>query len=268
MNRISFVAVTVSLAAIGGNASAQHRHYHLHHHATPWQQHRQVLVDPHGHAVVAHHDHYHHVLAPQAQFRGTYYTYNDVHYFYPTQPVVTAQIAAAPPQPVAVEFGSFSHVDDLAGRLEDIANQFCLDLHYNYQHNPGFAETYAEAFQILQAAQWAHAAEHQQDREGLARTLGPMDDLFHHVQEDVRGWQRIHRRQIGQLGIVDKMVQMESLIHHLCHDVGVRPSHDESHEQAPPPGGRLEQAPPPGTPLRSPPPANIPFTPIPSSRPL
>ncbi|AMV20190.1 hypothetical protein [Planctomyces sp. SH-PL14] len=249
------VLLSVSLLGGGSTALAQHLHHHHNHgHVTPWHHHH-VLVDPHGHRVVAHHDSYRHVIPAQPRFQGTYYTYQNAHYYYPS-PVVTAQNSVAP-QPVAVEFGGFAHVDDLAARLEDMANQLCLDLHYNYQHNPGFAETYGEAYQILQAAQWAHAKEHQQDREGLARTLGPMDDLFHHVQQDVQGWQRTHRRQIGQLGIVDKMANMEDLIHHLMHEIGVRPSHDRGDEIAPPPGGALEQAPPPAGGIRplGPPPA-------------
>jgi len=261
MKSIFRVIISVSLTFGGSVVYAQHHH----HRATPWHQHH-VLIDPHGHRVVGHHDAYRHVIASQPRFVGTYYTYNDSHYYYPSQPVVTAQ-NAVPPQPVAIEFGSFAHVDDLAGRLEDIANQFCLDLHYNYQHNPGFAETYGEAYQILQAAQWAHAREHQQDREGLARTLGPMDDLFHHVQQDVQGWQRIHQRQVGALGIVDKMAQMESLIHHMMHEIGVRPTHDGGQEAAPPPGGGFEQAPPPpgGAPRLGPGPRNLSAPPVPTN---
>lgn len=245
---------------------AQHHHHH-NHRSTPWHHHH-VLVDPHGHRVVAHHDSYRYVIPTQPQFQGTYYTYDNTHYFYPAPPVVTAQNPAVAPQPTAVAFGSFSHVDDLAARLEDIANQFCLDLHYNYQHNPGFAETYGEAYQILEAAKWAHSREHQQDREGLARTLGPMDDLFHHVQQDVQGYQRFHHRQIGQLGIIDKMAHMEALLHHLMHVVGVRPSHDGGNEAAPPPGGGLEQAPPPAfrgpaAPFGNPQSTTLPVPPVP-----
>lgn len=263
MNPVWRVLVSASLLG-GGSTFAQHHH----HRATPWHHHH-VLIDPHGHRVVVHHDSYRYVIPAQPQYQGTYYTYANTHYYYPSQPVVTAQNISVAPQPVAVEFGSFSHVDDLASRLEEIANQFCLDLYYNYQQNPGFAETYAEAYQILEAARWAHAQEHQQDRAGLARTLGPMDDLFHHVQEDVEGWQRIHYRQIGQLGIVDKMAHMEGLLHHLMHDVGVRPSHDGGPEVAPPPGG-LEQAPPPpfgapGIPLNGPGPTTLPVPTVPRS---
>ena len=242
MNLLCRTLVAASLLS-GGSVFAQHHH---HQQVTPWHHHH-VLIDPHGHRVVAHHDNYRYVIPSAPQYQGTYYTVDNTHYYYPSAPVVTAQNVPAPQQPAPIQFGSFAQVDDLAGRLEEMANQFCLDLHYNYQHNPGYAETYGEAYQILEAAKWGHAKEHQQDREGLARTLGPMDDLFHHVQQDVQGWQRIHRRQIGQLGIIDKMAQMEALIHHIMHVVGVRPTHDGGQEAAPPPGGGLEQAPPPAS---------------------
>ena len=81
-----------------------------------------------------------------------------------------------------VAFGGFSHVDDLASRLETLTNEFCLDLHYHYSHNHGYAATYGEAYQILDAAKFIHAAEHQQDRQAIAARLKGLNELFHHVQ--------------------------------------------------------------------------------------
>lgn len=259
--RYLFAAILLG-TGLATPAWAQH-HHHSHH--TPWH-HNHVIVDPHGHHVVQHHDDYHYVIPSSQHDHGTYYTYNGTHYFYESAPVAVrpgVRVAEGPSvaiQPVALEFGSFSHVDELASRLESLANEFCLDLHYNYRHNAGFAETYGEAYQILQAAKYAHAKEHQADREALGRTLAQMDPWFHHVQGDVTGWSRHHHRQIGQLGIIDKMQQMESLIHHLLHDVGVHPEHDGGPEQAPPPGGGREEAPPPpggAAPINTPPPGTL-----------
>ncbi|MCA9133523.1 MAG: hypothetical protein KDA45_10230 [Planctomycetales bacterium] len=53
------------------------------------------------------------------------------------------------------------------------------------------------------------------------------------MQDDVRGWSRIHRHQIGHLGIVSKMERIESTLHHLMNDVGVHP--EAAASQAPPP---------------------------------
>src|SRR5262245_34165391 len=80
---------------------------------------------------------------------GMYYSRNGVHYYvpaapppgsYPGQP--TAPIA---PQTVQLQYGGFQQTYDLAGRLEFLANRLCLDMHYNYPHNHGFAQTYREA---------------------------------------------------------------------------------------------------------------------------
>ncbi len=47
------------------------------------------------------------------------------------------------------------------------------------------------------------------------------DALFHHIEDDVRGWSRIPRRQIGTLGIQTKLSITEDTLHHLMKDVGV-----------------------------------------------
>lgn len=133
--------------------------------------------------------------------------------------------------PIKVTFGGFGHVDELAARLEALTNELCLDLHYNYSHNYGFRETYREAYQVLEVARYCHAAEHHQDRAAMREQLSGLDALFHHVQDDVRGWTRHHHRQIGHLGIVTKMDMIEDTLHHLMEDVGVHGA--DFSEQAP-----------------------------------
>ena len=159
------------------------------------------------------------------------------------QPVVVQK-------PVALEFGSFQHYDQLAERLDTLANQFCLDLHYNYQQNPGFQEAYRESYQLLQAARQMHASEHRGDREAIRRSGTSIDNLFHHVQGEVKNWSGAQRRQIGQFALPAKIEEMEALIHHLMFDIGVKPEHDGA-EAAPPPS---EQAPPPVPPVAAAPP--------------
>ncbi len=123
-----------------------------------------------------------------------------------------------PPQ---VEFGAYSHVDDLAIQLETLVNEFCLDLYYNYSHNYDFMATYREAYQILEISRFIHAAEHIYDRDAIRSKLGGLDALFRHVQDDVRGWTRLHHRQIGRFGIQAKMDLIDSTLQHLMNDVGV-----------------------------------------------
>jgi len=233
-----------------GNHGNHHNHsgyspgYHIDHH-------NHAIRDSHGHVI----GNYHHDVIHQNStyivphtghaHHGTYYQRDNGYYYYPqTANLGNAQLQS---QPVQVKFGSFSHVDDLAFRLEKLSNEFCLDLHYNYSHSPGFTETYSEAYQILEVAKYIHAAEHHNDRKAIAERLGGLDQLFHHVQDDVRGWHRHHHKQIGQLGIQSKMDLMESTLHHLMNDVGVAETIIDEHgeEQAPPPAGGNGIAPPP-----------------------
>ncbi len=239
------IAVLACSLLTCATASAQHQH----HHYTPGyhiDHHDHIVRDSHGHIIGQyHHDVLHsdssYIVPHSGNHHDTYY-YRDGGYYYHPQ---TSNVRALNTQPVQVEFGGFSHVDDLASRLERLTNEFCLDLHYNYSHNAGYAETYTEAYQILQAAKFIHAAEHQQDRQAIVNTLGGLDLLFHHVQDDVRGWTRHQHRQIGQLEIMSKIDLIESTLHHLMNDVGVHPTPGPD-EQAPPPGaGGNEQAPPP-----------------------
>ena len=233
--------------------SSHNNHYNPGYHI---DHHDHVIKDSHGHVI----GNYHHDVVHQnstyivphtshSNHHGTYHLHNE-NYYYTGQ---TASSSHAVQRPVAIQFGSFSHVDDLASRLEELTNEFCLDLHYNYSHNHGFRETYAEGYQLMLVAKFIHDAEHANDRNAIRSKLNGMDELFHHVQDDVRGWSRHHRRQIGQLGILSKMDMIESTLHHLMNDVGV---HATGSEQAPPPGGGIrEQAP---APLTVAPPPSLP----------
>ena len=224
-----------SVVFIAAPALAQYGHNH----ATPWQN-SHVIYDQNGLRVTSNYQNYQYVIPSYQNNQGTYYTHSNTRFYHDHHG------GTNPGRPSAVQFGGYAHVDDLAARLETMTNEFCLDLHYNYQHNPGFAETYREAYQILELARYAHDEEHHGDRAEFARVLKEIDPLFHHVEEDVANWSRNHRRQFGRLGIIDKMQNMEAVIHHLMWDIGVTPDHHDGHgsEAAPAPGG-VETAPPP-----------------------
>ena len=230
-----FQLLAASVVFIAAPVLAQHNHNH----ATPWHQ-STVIYDQNGQRVTSNYQNYQYVIPSYQNTQGTYYTHSNTRYYH-------NQHGGTHGRPTAVQFGEYAHVDDLAARLETMTNEFCLDLHYNYQHNPGFAETYGEAYQILELARYAHDEEHHGDRAEFARVLKEIDPLFHHVEEDVASWSRNHRRQFGRLGIIDKMQNMEAVILHLMWDIGVTPDHHEGHgsEQAPAPGGGVETAPPP-----------------------
>lgn len=211
-------------------------------------QHDHVIEDSHGHVIGRYHDDVIHqnsrYIVPHTSHsahHGTYYSSNGSYFYAPH--TASSRGSHGVHEPTRVQFGGFAHVDDLAARLETLGNEFCLDLHYNYSHNKGFRETYGEAYQILQVFQFILAAEQQRDRKAIGARLGGLDKLFHHVQNDVREWTRHQHRQVGQLGTLSKMEMIESMLHHLMNDVGVRPT--QGLEQAPPPDGAPEQAPPP-----------------------
>ena len=191
---------------------------------------RRVVIQP------SHHHHHYGHPTPIVINRGVsritpIISAHLTHGSYPQGGYVTAGLA---PMPSQIAFGSFSHVDELASRLEVLMNELCLDMYYNYSHNPGFQETYTEAYSLFQTARYIHASEHNYDRDEICRLIGGADALFHHIQEDVRGWSRVPNRQIGALGILTKMEMTEETIHHLMDDLGV--SATPGLEEPPAPG--------------------------------
>ena len=256
MSHVTSFAVLLSALALPAAVHAQHHHDSGHrsgsqayHHGSNW-----------GHSnwshVVPSHTHY------GNSYRGSYYSTGNSHYYTPTAVTYATTANYAPPPvqaPVQLSFAGFTHLEDLSGRLEADANNFCLDLYHNYQHNPGFAEVYREAYQILQAAKYVHAKEHQGDRAEIARQVTSIDQLFHHVQQKVPTLARDNHRQIGMGDALTKAQNLEAVLHHLAYNVGVEP-HSAQAQPGPAPGsGGREEAPPPpaGQPQTSPPPAGL-----------
>ncbi len=161
------------------------------------------------------------------------------------------------PQVRVYKFGARNHADALAVQLAQQANAICLEMHRNYRHNPGFRETYAEMYQVLQDAKHIHELVHnnyhRSRREGedhIARDLHAMDELFHHIEEDIARWtpattqQHFHHGAVhGQSQNLRRLMQnFSETLHHMMTDYGVR-SQIASGE-APPPNDLI--APPPG----------------------
>ncbi len=204
------------------------------------------LFSPHGQPVTREHHNDYRYVVPATPHHGSFYNYEDRHYYAPPAPVVViGQPPPPPPRPAPIEFGAFKHYESLADRLETLMNQFCLDLHYNYPHNRNYAETYREAYQLLQAAKYVHGSEHRGDRDAIRKSGASIDNLFHHMQGVVRDWTRVETRPVGSYSLLAKTEELQALIHHLMYDIGVKPDHDRD-EQAPPPRApRGEVAPPP-----------------------
>jgi hypothetical protein len=146
--------------------------------------------------------------------------------------------AAARP---VVTYGGFSHIDDLAIELEQRARDILWEMHFHYRHNRDFDVTYAEAYSMLTQAKQIHSAEHRGDRRTIVRVARQLDELFHHVEDDVRTWRPSRRHFVGRVGYVghgighghgigrggalpEKMEAMELTLHHLMQDVGLNAS--------------------------------------------
>lgn len=256
MKRLFSLPLATALA-VGVLTVAAKESVAQHHHDLGVVTHRTGfhLFNPHGVRVADYHDDYRYVV-PSSGHHGAFYTYQDVHYytppvahvvvqqpqFVPQQPQQFVQnvVPAVPPQPVQLRFGGFQLHQQLAERLEGLANQFCLDLHYNYQHNPGYTEVYREAYRLLQVAKYVHGRDHQGDHATIQRSGNSIDELFHHVQGEIRGWRSGNQRQVGRLSLAAKTEELEAVIHHLMFDIGVKPVHDDGPALAP-----REEAPPP-----------------------
>jgi hypothetical protein len=218
--------------------------------------HDHVIRDSYGHVVgVQHHNILHsgshhpgwsYYVPTLPFYSGHYYVENGLEYYVPAIPQVSGVHRVA--KPALVEFGGFARYQDLSGRLETLANELLVDLHHNYSHNPGFKETYREAYQLLEVAKFVHAADHRRDGAAMREKLGQMDPLFHHIQNDVKGWSRIHRKQVGTLGVATKMEMIEATLHHLMHDVGVPENATSAPQSAGSQPLAIEQAPPPSLP--------------------
>ncbi len=229
-----------AVLSLSGSATcfAQHGHHRpagaIHHRDIQW-------VDPGGHVVRQHRDDYHYVL-PSTSHHGSYYSYNNAHYYTPPAPPVIVNQPVVVQKPVEVQFGSFQHYEELATRLAAVANEVCLDLNYNYRRNPRFAEVYREGYKVLQDAKYVHGSEHRGDKEAIRAAVGPMDELFHHVREEAASWRGEDVRRVGSVSLSAKLEEMEALIHHLMFDAGIK-HRERSNEEAPPPPP--EEAPPP-----------------------
>lgn len=204
-----------------------------------------------------HHSSWSYVVPSHHHHPGAYYSYGGANYYTPVLPPVQVQVMrpqidaraaqpvapqgapAAPiaPQSAKLVFGGFQRTEDLAGRLEIEANRWCLDMHYNYQHNPDFAVTYGDAYKVLTAAKFMHSAEHIRNRDAIVKEIAAIDPLLHQVQERTNTWTSGDRRPVGDGNLVAKSAGVAAILHHLAYDVGVEPQHSEGSgdEQAPPP---------------------------------
>ena len=216
------------------------------------------------HGVYYGHSNWNYVVPHRPTYAGGYYSIGQTHYYTPTpivpllavQPAPVAPVAPVAPippppveaqRPVQLAFGGFTRYQDLSGRLAGDVNALCLDLHHNYRGNKGFADVYAEAYSVLQAAKYLQGQEHNGDRAVVGQRVAEVHRLFHHVMDETRGWTRTAVRQVGTDTLAEKTAGVEAVLHHLEYDVGIKQVEQavakplpviDPNEVAPPPVGK------------------------------
>ena len=215
------------------------------------------------HGVYYGHSNWNYVVPHRPAYAGGYYSVGRTHYYTPTpfvsvfapapvavaQGVATAPVAppAAAQKPVELTFGGFARYEDLAGRLVVDVNALCLDMHHNYQGNKNFADAYAEAYGVLQAAKYLQGKDHKGNHDEIGKRVAEIHRQFHHVMDETRGWTRAAKKQVGTDAIEEKLAGVEAVMHHLAYDAGIKQEEPAAgaavpvlgaDEQAPPPAGR------------------------------
>jgi hypothetical protein len=224
--RITMLGVALGLLATASAASAQHYYGYRHHHCYP-----QYRCVPYHHGCYYGHSHWCHVVPHHHHYHGCYYRVGRCHYYTASAIVgldattdangVTKLIGVIEPEaPVELTFGGFARTTDLAARLAVEANALCLDLHYNFKGNAKFADVYADAHAVLQAAKLLEDGK--ADRKTQTARLADAQKRFERVLGELSDWKRTQTKLIGTNELAEKLVGVEAVMYHLCHDVGVK----------------------------------------------
>src|SRR5688500_7352280 len=81
------------------------------------------------------------------------------------------------------------HIDDLAFKVRDDARKVCWELHHHYRQNHDFRIVHRECFEMFSIADHIHELAHNDGRQRtIQRNVKEMDDLFHHLEEHLVGW--------------------------------------------------------------------------------
>lgn len=134
---------------------------------------------------------------------------------FPSQPL--DEPAATDPRHTAA--ANESPAGALAADLEVQAKDLCLELHENYRQNPGWQQTYSEAYEILITATYIRGLERAGNPAKARRAALELDDLFHHVEGDVAGWTPHAQRRVGHGGLTAKLEDVEETLHALLDEV-------------------------------------------------
>ncbi|MEZ6064209.1 MAG: hypothetical protein R3B90_00540 [Planctomycetaceae bacterium] len=161
------------------------------------------------------------------------------------------QTTQLPAYPQTFTYGARSHLEALSNDLQNQANAIAWDMYENYRSSPGYRETYRETYKLLQDAKhihqlvWEEQYHHQHhEQDHIAADLAEIDQLFHHIEEDIANWRPARYNPYHNAGLLhQKIEQFEETLHHLMTDYGVNSQFGQG--EAPPPGGGPGSPPPP-----------------------
>lgn len=241
-----WAVLLIGILALPDTASSEHNER-----AKEVRHHGDGHLPPHD-GINFGHPSWRYVVPQNSHFVGGYYTDGATHYYTPvpvTRIVVRPNPTTALPTLVEgerfeVPFGGYRRYEDLAKRLAFETNNLCLELHYNYRYNTHFDEAYRDAYSIMQAGNYLQGKAHGGDRNIIRIRTIEIDKSFHQFQEQTRRWARVESKQIGAGELSRKTADVETVLHHLCYDIGVTP-HQPPAGPSQPLAETIETAPPP-----------------------
>lgn len=128
-------------------------------------------------------------------------------------------------------FAQRPNVAPLLGQLETQLNLLCLDLAYNYTHNPGFQETYVETYTVLQGLLNLQNGDDLAQLESIVQCIQDVQSMLPHIEGDVQEWTRHQQRQVGRGGAKSKLAEIETTVGQLNSQLGI-PSLEMSDDDA------------------------------------
>jgi hypothetical protein len=168
--------------------------------------------------------HHHHYVNPTYQYGGhthghyhqNYYA-QDQHYHVYSSPMV---------------YAARTHVDTLAIDLKYAANRIAWDMYENYTSNPGYRDTYREAYKMLQDAKHIytlvydeqyHLHQHPGGVDHIATDLRDISALYQHIQQDIARWSPTVYNPYHDAGLLHaKMQKFGEVLNHIMADYGIQ----------------------------------------------
>lgn len=168
--------------------------------------------------------HHHHYVNPSYHYHDSYnhghyhqnYYAQDQHYHVYSSPIT---------------YAARTHLDTLASDLKYAANRVAWDMYENYTANPGYRETYREAYKMLQDAKHIytlvydeqyHLHQHPGGVDHIATDLRDILALYQHIQQDIARWSPTIYNPYHDAGLLHaKMQKFGEVLNHILADYGI-----------------------------------------------